>query len=91
MKSFCSEKSQATNCSSIRLERHRSERRDGLQCIEHRVESVRCGADERHAPDQLCPCITRPAMSNEQLQCNAAGQVVLKLKGHRGWMPDSDH
>ena len=26
------------------------------------------------------PCITRPALANERVQCYAAGQVVLKLK-----------
>ena len=29
---------------------------------------------------QLCRCITRPALANERVQCNAAGQGVLKLK-----------
>ena len=42
--------------------------------------AVRCGADERQARQQLCRCITRPALANERVQCNAAGQVVLKLK-----------
>ena len=28
----------------------------------------------------LCRYITRPALANEGVQCNAAGQVVLKLK-----------
>jgi hypothetical protein len=28
----------------------------------------------------LCRYITRPALANEHVQCNAAGQVVLKLK-----------
>jgi len=41
---------------------------------------VRCGADERHALEQLCCYITRPALTNERVQCNAAGQVVLQLK-----------
>ena len=30
--------------------------------------------------EQLCRYITRPALSDERVQCNAAGQVVLKLK-----------
>ena len=42
--------------------------------------AVRCGADERQALEQLCRYITRPALANERVQCNAAGQVVLKLK-----------
>ena len=42
--------------------------------------AVRCGADDRQALEQLCRYITRPALANERVQCNAAGQVVLKLK-----------
>jgi hypothetical protein len=41
---------------------------------------VRCGADDRQALEQRCRCITRPALANEHVQTNAAGQVVLKLK-----------
>ena len=42
--------------------------------------AVRCGADDRQALEQLCRYITRPALANERVQTNAAGQVVLKLK-----------
>jgi Putative transposase len=42
--------------------------------------AVRCGADDRQALEQLCCYITRPALANERVQTNAAGQVVLKLK-----------
>jgi hypothetical protein len=42
--------------------------------------AVRCGTDERQALEQLCRYITRPALANERVQTNAAGQVVLKLK-----------
>jgi hypothetical protein len=42
--------------------------------------AVRCGANERKALERLCRYITRPALANERVQCNAAGQVVLKLK-----------
>ena len=42
--------------------------------------AVRCDADERQRLEQLCRYITRPALANERLQINAAGQVVLKLK-----------
>jgi Putative transposase len=42
--------------------------------------AVRCAADGRKALEQLCRYITRPALANERVQCNAAGQVVLKLK-----------
>ena len=42
--------------------------------------AVRCGAEDRQTLEQLCRYITRPALANERVQCNAAGQVVLKLK-----------
>jgi hypothetical protein len=42
--------------------------------------AVRCGADDRPSLEPLCRCITRPALANEGVQTNAAGQVVLKLK-----------
>ena len=42
--------------------------------------AVRCAADDRQALEQLCRTITRPALANERVQCNTAGQVVLKLK-----------
>ena len=42
--------------------------------------AVRCGADDRQALEQLCRYITHPALANERVQTNAAGQVVLKLK-----------
>jgi len=42
--------------------------------------AVRCEAHERQALQQLCRYITRPALANERVQCNAAAQVVLKLK-----------
>ena len=35
---------------------------------------------EWQALEQLCRYITRPALANERVQTNAAGQVVLKLK-----------
>ena len=41
--------------------------------------AVRCDADERQRLEQLCRYITRPALANERVQTNAAGQVVLKL------------
>jgi len=42
--------------------------------------AVRCAAKDRQALEQLCRYITRPALANERVQTNAAGQVVLKLK-----------
>jgi len=41
---------------------------------------VRCDAHERQRLEQLCRTITRPALANERVQINSAGQVVLKLK-----------
>ena len=34
--------------------------------------AVRCGADERKSLEQLCRYITRPALVNERVRCNAA-------------------
>ena len=51
--------------------------------------AVRCGADDRQALEQLCRYITRPALANERVQTNAAGQVVLKLK--TPWRDGSTH
>ena len=42
--------------------------------------AVRCAADDRKALEQLCRYITRPALANERVQTNAAGQVVVTLK-----------
>jgi hypothetical protein len=51
--------------------------------------AVRCGADDRQALEQLCRYITRPALANERVQTNAAGQVVLKLK--TAWRDGTTH
>jgi len=42
--------------------------------------AVRCEAHDRKRLEQLCRYITRPALSDERVQCNAAGQVEFKLK-----------
>ena len=42
--------------------------------------AVRCGADQRKALERPCRSITRPAIANERLKRNRAGQVVLQLK-----------
>ena len=42
--------------------------------------AVRCGAHQRKELERLCRYITRPAIANERLTCNRAGQVVLQLK-----------
>ena len=51
--------------------------------------AVRCAADDRQALEQLCRYITRPALANERVQTNAAGQVVLKLK--TAWRDGTSH
>ena len=51
--------------------------------------AVRCDADDRQALEQLCRYITRPALANERVQTNAAGQVVLKLK--TAWRDGTTH
>ena len=42
--------------------------------------AVRVGANDRKRLEQLCRYITRPALSDERVQLNNAGQVELKLK-----------
>ena len=51
--------------------------------------AVRCGAHERQRLEQLCRYITRPALANERVQCNAAGRVVLELE--TAWRDDTTH
>ncbi len=51
----------------------------GSRCACER-DAVRCDADERQRLEQLCRYFTRPALANERVQINSAGQVVLKLK-----------
>ena len=41
---------------------------------------VRCGAHQRKELERLCRYITRPAIANERLKRNGAGDVVLQLK-----------
>ena len=51
--------------------------------------AVRCDSDERQRLEQLCRYITRPALANERVQINSAGQVVLKLK--TAWRDGTTH
>jgi hypothetical protein len=46
-------------------------------------------AHDRKRLEQLCRCITRPALSDERVQLNAAGQVALKLKAP--WRDGTTH
>ena len=41
---------------------------------------MRCGAHQREELERLCRYINRPAIANERLKRNNAGQVVLQLK-----------
>ena len=50
---------------------------------------VRCEASDRQALEHLCRYITRPAIANERLSVNRAGQVVLKLK--TAWRDGTSH
>ena len=47
--------------------------------------AVRVQAHDRKRLEQLCRYITRPALSDERVQLNAAGQVELKLKTQFQW------
>lgn len=42
--------------------------------------AVRCGADQRKQLEHVCRYIAHPAIANERLKCNRAGQVVWQLK-----------
>jgi len=41
---------------------------------------VRCARNQRHKLERLCRYITRPAIANERLMRNRAGDVILQLK-----------
>jgi putative transposase len=49
----------------------------------------RCGAHQRKELERLCRYITRPAIANERLKRNPAGQVVLQLKSP--WRDGATH
>ncbi|MBM4261496.1 MAG: transposase, partial [Deltaproteobacteria bacterium] len=42
--------------------------------------ALRWGADQRKELEQLCRYIARPAIANERIKRNRAGQIVLQLK-----------
>ena len=62
-------------------------------CADHQGFSlhatVRCEAHEHQRLEQLCRTTTRPALANERVQINSAGQVVLKLK--TAWRDGTTH
>ena len=47
--------------------------------------SVRCDAEDCKGIEQLWRYIARLALANDRVQCNAGGQVVLKLKTQFQW------
>ena len=51
--------------------------------------AVRCEAHERNRLEHLCRYLTRPALSDERLKLDAAGQVVLELK--TAWRDGTTH
>ncbi len=71
----------------IRLHRERRlNARERVRCTQIAIDgfslqaAVRVEAHCRKRLEQLCRYITRPALSDERVQLNAAGQVELKLK-----------
>jgi len=50
---------------------------------------VRCGAHQRQQLERLCRYITRPAIANERLKRDGAGNVVLQLKS--AWRNGTTH
>ena len=50
---------------------------------------VRCGAQQRKRLERLCRYITRPAIANERLERDGAGNVVLQLKS--AWRDGTTH
>ncbi len=51
--------------------------------------AVRCGAHQRQELERLCRYITRPAIANERLKRDGAGNVVLQLKS--AWRDGTTH
>jgi len=50
---------------------------------------VRCGGHQRKQLERLCRYITRPAIANERLERDGAGNVVLQLKS--AWRDGTTH
>lgn len=50
---------------------------------------VRCGAHQREELERLCHYISRPAVANERLKRDGAGDVVLQLKS--AWRDGTTH
>ncbi len=69
---------------SLRTVPSRDEKYTAARCADAHGFSlhagVRCGAHQRKELERLCRYITRPAIANERLKRNGAGEVVLQLK-----------
>ena len=50
---------------------------------------VRCGEHQRKELERLCRYVTRPAIANERLKRDGAGNVVLQLKS--AWRDGTTH
>jgi len=78
---------------SLRTVRSRDEKTTQALCADSHGFSlhaaVRCGAYQRKELEQLCRYITRPAIANERLKRNGAGDVVLQLKS--AWRDGTTH
>ena len=78
---------------NLRTRPGRDEKTMAAQCAEAHGFSlhaaVRCGAHQRKALERLCRYITRPAIANERLARNGAGDVVLQLKS--AWRDGTTH
>lgn len=78
---------------SLRTVSGRAEKRTQALCAESHGFSlhagVRCSAHQRKDLERLCRYITRPAIANERLGQDGAGNVVLQLKSP--WRDGTTH
>ena len=78
---------------SLRTVAGRAEKRTQALCAESHGFSlhagVRCSAHQRKALERLCRYIRRPAIANERLKEDGAGNVVLQLKSP--WRDGTTH
>ncbi len=78
---------------SLRTVAGREEKNTTALCAEAHGFSlhaaVRCGAHQRKELERLCRTITRPALANERVKRDGAGNVVLQLKS--AWRDGTTH
>ncbi len=78
---------------SLRTVAGREEKNTTALCAEAHGFSlhaaVRCGAHQRKELERLCRYVTRPALANERLKRDGAGDVVLQLKS--AWRDGTTH